>query len=54
MYYSKHNHHERFIITEEGTMRQQSQKLDQRIRAFLDKKYAKFPGLTNFKKEETQ
>lgn len=35
-------------------MRQLSQELNQRIRAFLDKKYAKFPGLTtNIKKEET-
>ena len=34
-------------------MRQQSQELNQRIRAFLDKKYAKFPELTNVKKEET-
>lgn len=34
-------------------MRQTKQQLDERIRAFLDKKYAKFPELTTRKVKET-
>jgi hypothetical protein len=34
-------------------MRQTNQELNQRIRAFLDKKYAKFQSLTNVKVKET-
>lgn len=35
-------------------MRQTNQQLDQRIRAFLDKKYAKFPELKSQNKEQLQ